>query len=79
MTGCAAAVQPVFFDPPMTTPNATPLDAATPVVDENQLMAERREKLKALRQAQRDGGGVTSPTTSSPKTKPPNSSRPMVL
>ena len=69
MTGCAAAVQPVFFDPPMTTPNATPLDAATPVVDENQLMAERREKLKALRQAQRDGGGVTFPNDFKPKDK----------
>jgi lysyl-tRNA synthetase class 2 len=69
MTGCAAAVQPVFIDPPMTTPNATPLDAATPVVDENQLMAERREKLKALRQAQREGGGVAFPNDFKPKDK----------
>ena len=69
MTGCATAVRPVFFDPPMTTPNATPLDAATPVVDENQLMAERREKLKALRQAQREGGGVAFPNDFKPKDK----------
>ena len=69
MTGCATAVQPVFIDPPMTTPNATPLDAATPVVDENQLMAERREKLKALRQAQREGGGVAFPNDFKPKDK----------
>ncbi len=69
MMGCTAAVQPVFFDPPMTTPNAPPLDAATPVVDENQLTAERREKLKALRQAQREGGGVAFPNDFKPKDK----------
>jgi lysyl-tRNA synthetase class 2 len=30
----------------------------TPVVDENQLIAERRSKLKALREAQAQGKGV---------------------
>ena len=35
--------------------------AAVPAVDENQLIAERREKLKALREAQRQGKGIAFP------------------
>ena len=37
--------------------------------DENQLMAERREKLKALRQAQMDGKGVAFPNDFKPAAK----------
>src|SRR3954452_20927846 len=43
------------------TPAATP-----PPSDENQLMAERREKLKALREAQRQGKGVAFPNDFKP-------------
>lgn len=47
-----------------TTANA----AATPVPqDENQLIAERREKLKAMRQAQADGKGVPFPNDFKPE------------
>ena len=46
----------------MSTPNALPLDAtAPPAVDDNQLMAERREKLKALR-----AGGIAFPNDVKP-------------
>ena len=46
----------------MSTPNALPLDAtAAPAVDDNQLMAERREKLKALR-----AGGIAVPNDVKP-------------
>jgi lysyl-tRNA synthetase class 2 len=39
----------------------TPTPQAAPAVDENQLIAERREKLKALREAQKQGKGVAFP------------------
>src|SRR3954471_3674132 len=39
----------------------TPTPQAAPAVDENQLIAERREKLKALRDAQKQGKGVAFP------------------
>jgi len=46
----------------MSTPNALPLDAAAaPAVDDNQLMAERREKLKTLR-----AGGIAFPNDVKP-------------
>ena len=46
----------------MSTPNALPHDAtAAPAVDDNQLMAERREKLKALR-----AGGIAFPNDVKP-------------
>ena len=38
----------------------------TPVVDENQLIAERRSKLKALREAQAQGKGVAFPNDFKP-------------
>src|SRR3954467_6711282 len=37
-----------------------------PPADENQLIAERREKLKALREAQRQGRGVAFPNDFKP-------------
>ncbi|MEO7392404.1 MAG: lysine--tRNA ligase, partial [Ramlibacter sp.] len=40
--------------------------AALPAADENQLIAERREKLKALREAQRQGLGVAFPNDFKP-------------
>jgi lysyl-tRNA synthetase, class II len=40
--------------------------APPPAVDENQLIAERREKLKALREAQREGKGVAFPNDFKP-------------
>ena len=46
----------------------TPAENQTaPIVDENQLIAERRSKLKAMREAQKEGKGVAFPMTSSPK------------
>ncbi|HWI81346.1 amino acid--tRNA ligase-related protein, partial [Ramlibacter sp.] len=39
---------------------------AAPVADENQLIAERREKLKGLREAQRQGKGVAFPNDFKP-------------
>ncbi|ROZ72786.1 lysine--tRNA ligase [Ramlibacter sp. WS9] len=45
--------------------NNTPAPAA-PAVDENQLIAERREKLKALREAQKQGKGVAFPNDFKP-------------
>src|SRR3954469_23657481 len=41
-------------------------DRPTPPVDENQLVAERREKLKALREAQKLGKGVAFPNDFQP-------------
>ncbi|MDI1268455.1 MAG: lysine--tRNA ligase [Polaromonas sp.] len=41
--------------------------AAVPAHDENQLMAERREKLKVLRQHQADGKGVAFPNDVKPE------------
>ena len=38
-----------------------------PAADDNQLMAERRDKLKALRSAQVDGGGVAFPNDFKPQ------------
>ena len=50
-----------------TIPLATAATAAAvPAQDENQLMAERREKLKALRQQQAEGGGVAFPNDIKP-------------
>jgi lysyl-tRNA synthetase class 2 len=40
--------------------------SAAPAQDENQLIAERREKLKALREAQAQGGGVAFPNDFKP-------------
>ena len=42
------------------------LPPSTPAVDENQLIAERREKLKALRAAQAEGKGVAFPNDFKP-------------
>src|SRR3569623_1173548 len=41
-------------------------DRPTPPQDENQLIAERREKLKALREAQKQGGGAAFPNDFKP-------------
>jgi lysyl-tRNA synthetase class 2 len=38
----------------------------TPALDENQLIAERREKLKAIRQQQADGKGAAFPNDFKP-------------
>ena len=46
--------------------NPTTPAAATPPVDENQLLAERREKLNALREAQRQGKGAAFPNDFKP-------------
>ncbi|HEY1230971.1 MAG TPA: lysine--tRNA ligase [Ramlibacter sp.] len=48
----------------MTQP--TPNTAAAPALDDNQLIAERREKLKALRSAQAEGKGVAFPNDFKP-------------
>ena len=42
------------------------IETATPVVDENQLIAERRDKLKALRERHRAGGAVPFPNDFKP-------------
>jgi len=47
----------------MTEPTTSP----APAIDENQLMAERREKLKALRAATSDGKGVAFPNDFKPQ------------
>jgi lysyl-tRNA synthetase, class II len=49
-----------------TAPSASAAPAA-PAQDENQLIAERREKLKAMRQAQVDGKGVAFPNDFKPE------------
>jgi lysyl-tRNA synthetase class 2 len=48
------------------TPSPTPATAAEPAPDENLLIAERRDKLKAMRQRQAEGGGVTFPNDIQP-------------
>ncbi|MEY4426200.1 MAG: hypothetical protein RL535_498, partial [Pseudomonadota bacterium] len=48
-------------------PAPTASQAATEMRDENQLIAERREKLKAIRQAQADGKGVAFPNDFKPQ------------
>ncbi|WP_208513660.1 lysine--tRNA ligase [Variovorax paradoxus] len=48
--------------PPTPAPAAT-----TPAVDDNQLIAERREKLKLLRTAQTEGKGVAFPNDFKPR------------
>ena len=40
--------------------------AAAPAIDENQLVTERREKLKALREAQKQGRGIAFPNDFKP-------------
>ncbi len=52
--------------PAMSDNNANAQAAPAPQ-DENQLIAERREKLKAMRQAQTDGKGVAFPNDFKPK------------
>src|SRR6218665_3240420 len=44
--------------------------------DENQLIAERREKLHALRAAQAEGGGVAFPNDVTPRPEAAQSHRP---
>ena len=44
-------------------------DSGAPAHDENQLIAERREKLKALREAQKQGSGVPFPNDFKPANK----------
>ncbi len=56
----------------MSTSSSAPAAAlsaplATAPVDENQLITERRDKLKALRQLQQDGHGVAFPNDIQPK------------
>ncbi len=46
--------------------NTPSTDPATPAADENQLIAERREKLKALRERHRAGGPVPFPNDFKP-------------
>ncbi|MBW8719855.1 MAG: lysine--tRNA ligase, partial [Variovorax paradoxus] len=50
--------------PSIPTPAAAP--AAAPAVDDNQLIAERREKLKLMRAAQAEGKGVAFPNDFKP-------------
>ena len=50
----------------MSDTNANAAAAPAPQ-DENQLIAERREKLKAMRQAQADGKGVAFPNDFKPE------------
>ena len=63
--GLHFVVQPVFLLPITMTQAPTP-NAPTVAVDENQLILERREKLKALREVQRQGGGVAFPNDFKP-------------
>jgi lysyl-tRNA synthetase class 2 len=51
--------------PPMSDQN--PPAAPTPATDENQLIAERREKLKAIRASQQAGGPVAFPNDFKPQ------------
>ena len=48
-----------------TAPDADTSAPAT-AIDDNQLIAERREKLKALRQRQADGQGIAFPNDFKP-------------
>ncbi|MDB5877689.1 MAG: lysine--tRNA ligase [Variovorax sp.] len=50
-----------------TSPAAVAAVPATPAVDENQLIAERREKLKGMRATHADGKGVTFPNDFKPQ------------
>ena len=51
----------------MTAPQSTaPAAAPSEAIDDNQLVAERREKLKALRERQAQGGGVAFPNDFKP-------------
>ncbi|UST55073.1 lysine--tRNA ligase [Comamonadaceae bacterium OTU4NAUVB1] len=50
-----------------STPSPVSAAAPTPAVDDNQLIAERREKLKAMRAAQADGRGVAFPNDFKPR------------
>ena len=50
-----------------TTAPSAPAAPAAPAQDENQLIAERREKLKAMRQAQAEGKGVAFPNDFKPE------------
>lgn len=52
--------------PSVPTAASTPSSTAAPAVDDNQLIAERREKLKALRVAQAEGKGVAFPNDFKP-------------
>ncbi|NBO01879.1 MAG: lysine--tRNA ligase, partial [Betaproteobacteria bacterium] len=52
-------------DPRSTAPDADTSAPAT-AIDDNQLIAERREKLKALRQRQADGQGIAFPNDFKP-------------
>jgi lysyl-tRNA synthetase class 2 len=52
----------------MSDQNTAPASVAAPV-DENQLIQERREKLKAIRQSQVDGKGVAFPNDYKPSHK----------
>src|SRR3954462_8226785 len=51
--------------PHIPTPAAAPA-ATVPAVDDNKLIAERREKLKLLRTAQAEGKGVAFPNDFKP-------------
>jgi lysyl-tRNA synthetase class 2 len=55
------------------TPNSpaadTPVTGAHPAFDDNQLIVERREKLKAMREAQQQGKGVAFPNDFKPSDK----------
>src|SRR4051812_7307627 len=53
---------PDHLTPQVPTPAAAP----APAVDENQLIAERREKLKLLRSAQTEGKSVAFPNDFKP-------------
>ena len=55
MRGLAGAASAPSRPPPITMSD-TATQAAAPAADENQLIAERREKLKALREVQKNGG-----------------------
>ncbi|MDM7942245.1 MAG: lysine--tRNA ligase [Hydrogenophaga sp.] len=50
-------------------PNPSTADAGAPAHDDNQLIAERREKLKAMREAQQRGEGVAFPNDFKPSDK----------
>ncbi len=50
----------------MSEPTASPTPQAAPAADENQLIAERREKLKSLREVQKGGGPVAFPNDFKP-------------
>ena len=62
MEGCLAA-------DPLKIPMSDQPTAAPAPLDENQLILERRDKLKALRQQQADGGGVAFPNDFKPTHK----------